>query len=886
MMDGSSTNEITPKSYADWVSATVTTADVTVGRSGWADSPLTPYARRFRQYAIICASLNASNVAAVPLRLYSRGDPKRKRSKTAAVPKDRRKWLRSKHVGAKASGYAAYADDKVQEVVDHPAMRLIRKPNPWMAGSFFVEWIDSSMEITGNAFVYATSERSGGLPTMLLPLMPHYTKVIPSETGMVAGYYYGRDKYEIATLTPEEVCHFKFRPNPLDPYYGLAPIAAALVESDLAHQATVSEWHRWQNGGRPDFAVKIDPAATVDQKKQIRAEIEAYTRGAAKCGNFLLLTGAEVMPLGFAPKEMEYLAGLARSDELIWNAFGVPQSLVKLNDANLASSETGHVQYHKLTINPRCARIAETLTEFVLPIFGVEPGDMWFAFDDASDDAADDESMRLVSLTAAGIMTIDEARACEGLEPLEGGLGAIPRVGGQVLSLVAGDPLSSVGDGEPAKPDGADVAPVVEDAVSRAEPLNGAQVTALTSVITQVATGQLPIESAREVIAAAFPMLDAEMIEGILSPLRNFTPETAVSDAPPEPRLEDAAGDGNDGNSEKSAQAGRGTGDKEQSIKDAASERGVGQHDGDRGNPEADNGKDSRVECPLCHRGSISENDEPAAKSHVGCCHKAIGVGDGLTFYGHRGITAKAAGSFTENAAIEKLARAFYQQLVAYYTSQSGRLLDDGPSATLKPTDGGLLELIERNLMDLHNAGVLEGYKGQGASSANVPALTVAQAERYVGSYVPKLAQSISDDLAASLRDAVVNGMAQGQTYQQVAAEIQTVIPEMADWRAERVARTETSRAIGSGELAAWEQLGIDGKEWILSGNACEFCEAIAAANPDPIPITQPFARMGQVYGGVTVTWEDIMVGGTAHPDCGCDQAAVMLDDEDEPNGD
>ena len=751
MMDGSSTNEITPKSYADWVSATVTTADVTVGRSGWAESPLTPYARRFRQYAIICASLNASNVAAVPLRLYSRGDPKRKRSKTAAVPKDRRKWLRSKHVGAKASGYAAYADDKVQEVVDHPAMRLIRKPNPWMAGSFFVEWIDSSMEITGNAFVYATSERSGGLPTMLLPLMPHYTKVIPSETGMVAGYYYGRDKYEIATLTPEEVCHFKFRPNPLDPYYGLAPIAAALVESDLAHQATVSEWHRWQNGGRPDFAVKIDPAATVDQKKQIRAEIEAYTRGAAKCGNFLLLTGAEVMPLGFAPKEMEYLAGLARSDELIWNAFGVPQSLVKLNDANLASSETGHVQYHKLTINPRCARIAETLTEFVLPIFGVEPGDMWFAFDDASDDAADDESARLVSLTAAGIMTIDEARACEGLEPLENGLGAVPRVNGQPLSdpsKASPDPLASIG-AEPKEED---------------------------------------------------------------------EPEYEPPAPEPEPKEE----------------------------------------------PE----------------------DKPAAKSHAGCCHKAIGVGDGLTFYGHRGITAKAAGGFTENAAIEKLARKFYDQLVGYYTSQSARLLDDGPSATLKPTDGGLLELIERNLMDLHNAGVLEGYKGQGASSANVPALTVAQAERYVGSYVPKLAQSISDDLAASLRDAVVNGMAQGQTYQQVAAEIQTVIPEMADWRAERVARTETSSAIGNGEIAAWEQLGIDGKEWILGGNSCAFCEAIAAANPNPIPIAQPFARVGQTYGGVTVTWADVMAGGTAHPNCTCSQAAVMLDDEDEPNGD
>lgn len=53
--------------------------------------------------------------------------------------------------------------------------------------------------------------------------------------------------------------------------------------------------------------------------------------------------------------------------------------------------------------------------------------------------------------------------------------------------------------------------------------LNGAQVTALQGVVESVARGELPLEAAREVILASFPIAPAD-VDKMLAPLRNFTP--------------------------------------------------------------------------------------------------------------------------------------------------------------------------------------------------------------------------------------------------------------------------------------------------------------------------------------------------------------------------
>ncbi len=62
--------------------------------------------------------------------------------------------------------------------------------------------------------------------------------------------------------------------------------------------------------------------------------------------------------------------------------------------------------------------------------------------------------------------------------------------------------------------------------------LNGAQVTSLVSMLTQLATNQLPAETVEALIKAAFPLVPDALIQQMLSGMSGFTPATPVAETP------------------------------------------------------------------------------------------------------------------------------------------------------------------------------------------------------------------------------------------------------------------------------------------------------------------------------------------------------------------
>lgn len=59
--------------------------------------------------------------------------------------------------------------------------------------------------------------------------------------------------------------------------------------------------------------------------------------------------------------------------------------------------------------------------------------------------------------------------------------------------------------------------------------LNGAQIGSLLEVVNQIATGQLPFDTGRATVIAAFPFLTEADIDKILDPVKNFTPKPQLS---------------------------------------------------------------------------------------------------------------------------------------------------------------------------------------------------------------------------------------------------------------------------------------------------------------------------------------------------------------------
>lgn len=84
---------------------------------------------------------------------------------------------------------------------------------------------------------------------------------------------------------------------------------------------------------------------------------------------------------------------------------------------------------------------------------------------------------------------------------------------------------------EPATPD-----PVVDDVAKLA--LNGAQVASLVQIVNAVATGTMPPDTAKAVIASSFPSMDPATIDGIVDPIE---PGSVSMDGAPQPVADPAA---------------------------------------------------------------------------------------------------------------------------------------------------------------------------------------------------------------------------------------------------------------------------------------------------------------------------------------------------------
>ncbi|MBT6714900.1 MAG: phage portal protein, partial [Elusimicrobiaceae bacterium] len=115
---------------------------------------------------------------------------------------------------------------------NHPALKLMYKPNQFMTGRQLRQWIIASLELTGNAYILKDAISKDGKPKELFPLLSHLVEIIPGEdsSNPVEGYKY-RVGGNTAYYKAADVIHFKYF-NPFDFFYGLSPLAAARAAAD------------------------------------------------------------------------------------------------------------------------------------------------------------------------------------------------------------------------------------------------------------------------------------------------------------------------------------------------------------------------------------------------------------------------------------------------------------------------------------------------------------------------------------------------------------------------------------------------------------------------------------------------------------------------------
>ncbi len=317
-------------------------------------------------------------------------------------------------------GWTAWRGER--EVTTHPVLDLLKRPNPLQSGCDLLRAKVGFLMISGNSYDEQVTVR--GEARELYTLRPDRMKVIEGANGIPAGYVYevnGRTaKWEVDPRTLQsDIRHLKLF-NPLNDWYGMAPIEAGAFAIDQHNQSM--EWMQalLQNSARPSGALVTKDAQSLgdEQFARLKASIEENYSGARNAGRPMLLEGGLTwQAMGLSPDDMAIIDSKHSSARDVALTFGVPPQLLGIPGDNTYSNYAeARLAFWEDTVIPLLEMIAADWSQWLgrgeitlkpdldqIPAIAEKRRTLWDMADKATD------------------LTINERRELKGYEPIEGG---------------------------------------------------------------------------------------------------------------------------------------------------------------------------------------------------------------------------------------------------------------------------------------------------------------------------------------------------------------------------------------------------------------------------------------------------------------------------------
>lgn len=304
-----------------------------------------------------------------------------------------------------------------QELEDHPALNVLRNPNPKQSGRDFLEEFVSYFLIAGNE--YAEGFTVGGEIREVYNLRPDRVSIVPAVDGSVARYEYkvgGRKVVYDATEDPSPILHFKTF-NPTDDWYGLSPVESGAYAIDQHNQAMAHTQALLQNSATPSGALVTEQELPDDQFARLKSEMEEQYQGARNAGRPMLLEGGlDWKAMGFSPSDMEVIETMNSAARNICLAFGVPPMLIGIPGDNTYSNYSeARLAFWEDTVIPLADRVFMALSQWLSDDVQIKPD-----YDQVP--AIVDKRKTLSELLqGADYLTDNEKREAMGYAPITGG---------------------------------------------------------------------------------------------------------------------------------------------------------------------------------------------------------------------------------------------------------------------------------------------------------------------------------------------------------------------------------------------------------------------------------------------------------------------------------
>ena len=230
---------------------------------------------------------------------------------------------------------------------------------------------------------------------------------------------------EKAILAPSEVVWARY-PDAAQPWAARAPMAAALDAIGISKAARTWQAGQLANAGNPTGILYLGAGINQEQNEAAAIEAEAVLSGSSSAGRLLTLAGAEkpeFIRTSFTAQEVGYLDTLGAAGEDIALALGVPLDLVG-GQRTYANVEASRNLFWQDTVLPRLAVVSSEINRQLLNGTGLKAR---FKTDDveALQEGKDAVAARVSKAVELDFLTLDEARATLGYDPMEGGLGSL-----------------------------------------------------------------------------------------------------------------------------------------------------------------------------------------------------------------------------------------------------------------------------------------------------------------------------------------------------------------------------------------------------------------------------------------------------------------------------
>jgi len=376
------------------------------------------FIRAFKGFVFICSKKNFQTVGSQRLRLYIAKKEKTKTYKTIEtkpVSRQKKNWLYSRpHLDS----YLRKAVE-IEEITEHIFLDLMKSINPKHNQRDFKEYTTMYTDLTGECY-WLMLKNNLGVPTQIWPIPSQYINPKFGKTleKPIESFVYRHGATEVK-IPFEDAIYFTF-PNPENIFTGFSIVKGIANAVYIREQMEDFEKALFENKARIGGILSPSSGTNLTDKDRARLK-EMFGQqyaGARKAGKLLIPpVDMKFEKDVFTPEEMNFIKGRAINMEEICLGFDIPPSIFDPK-SNRATAYVGKENYAEGAILPRCERFSEKMNEKVLPLYDEK---IFCEFDNPVPQDRDLILKEQIGRVKIGIMTINEARAEEGLEEIEGG---------------------------------------------------------------------------------------------------------------------------------------------------------------------------------------------------------------------------------------------------------------------------------------------------------------------------------------------------------------------------------------------------------------------------------------------------------------------------------